>query len=160
MYRYSKTIESAIVTWIKSVLQYRYVFSEKQKLKATIPAGEPFATYDLGASVKTGYDDMNFVDGVYVYSGRRKLPLSVTIYGDNALEDASILRNSLEKETVLGSLRMEGIFISKAFGIMDTSAFLETGFQTRGTLDIEFYVTETYSDDTGWIETVELSQGG
>lgn len=160
MYKYNEIIERAIVTWIKTELSLTYVFSEKQKLKAVPPTGEMFCTFNLGAASKMGYDDMSYnpTTEKYGFDGIRKIPLSVTIYGDYALEKASILRNSLEKMSTLDTLRVAGIHIARAFDILDTSAVLETGFETRATLDIAIYTKESIIDDTGWIEEVEVTK--
>jgi hypothetical protein len=155
-YRYNAEIEKAIVDWVKDILNYDTVIAEQQKTKAPKPTGE-FASFLLGASIKLGCDDVQYKSGAFTAIGLRKMPLSITIYADNALEDAAELRNSLELPYVLDTLRTAGVHICKALDIKDTSAILETGFEPRATLDIEIYVTESITDNvTTYIETVEL----
>ncbi len=152
-YRYSRTMERAIANWLRSVTSLT-IIAERQKEKAPRPydTDEGFASYLIGPPQKLGRDDLTLKAGdVFTWRGTRVFHLTVTVYGNSPFEIAGDLHNSLEQETYLLPLKAAGIYVQKAFDIEDTSALLETGYETRATLDLTFATRVSYDETTYYI---------
>lgn len=82
--------------------------------------------------------------------------VSLQAFGDGARDIMSGLRRSLDKVTVLQSLRAAGLpFIRDLSGVTDLSETVGTKFEDRAGLDLEFRAAGVVTDAVGAIESVE-----
>lgn len=82
--------------------------------------------------------------------------VSLQAFGDNANTIMGNLRQSLEKPTVLQSLRATGLpFIRVLSGVNDLTEQVGTQYEERAGMDLEFRAVAVVTDAVGVIESVE-----
>lgn len=96
--------------------------------------------------------------GISEQVGDREFTLQIQGYGGDPLTVLQNLRTSLQKQTVLDSLRVNGIVFANWFQINDVTELIDSRFEQRGSLEILFRIADIYSDDLGVIDTVELQE--
>lgn len=96
--------------------------------------------------------------GVAELVGDREFILQVQGYGGDPMSLLEGLRTSLQKQTVLDSLRANGIVFVSWFPISDITALIDSRFEKRASMDVKFRLAQVYSDDLGVINTVELEE--
>jgi hypothetical protein len=96
--------------------------------------------------------------GIANMSGDREFTLQVQAYGDDPLTVLENLRTSLQKESVLDSLRATGISYVNWFPIQDITSLIDSRFEQRGTMDLLFRMAQTYTDTIGVIDTVQVTE--
>lgn len=162
------SIEDALYTWAFAQLGMP-VFWSNQKFPQ--PA-RPYATLKLtGPRVLSGSDaaetttDLGRPAGEEVetkYSGPRELTCSVQVYAvptSGASSARALLARaqaSLSRDSVAAALRAAGLAIVDQGGIADLTALLETNWESRAAMDVRLGCTDSATDRTGYIETVEL----
>jgi uncharacterized RDD family membrane protein YckC len=85
--------------------------------------------------------------------GDREFTLQVQAYGGDPLTVLENLRTSLQKPTVLDTLRADGIVFVNWFTINDITDLVDSRFEQRATLDLLFRVSQQYLDSVGTIGT-------
>lgn len=142
---------------------------------ANIPAGMPVIYYfsnaprptvdyvslQISAVNQIGWDytqDPMANDGVAEMVGDREFSLHIQAYGGNVLTILNILRSSLQKQTVLDSLRLNGIVFFNWSTITDLTGLVDSRFEQRACFDAYFRMADIYSDNLGVISTVNLEE--
>src|SRR5271169_5705583 len=92
--------------------------------------------------------------GISQMVGDREFTLQCQAYGTNSMQVLENLRTSLQKQTVLDTLRVNGIVFVNWFPINDTTQLLNSRFEIRAQMDILFRIAQQYSDNLGVINTV------
>lgn len=108
----------------------------------------------IGEDFSPGADTTGLVDMV----GDREFTLQIQTYGGDCITRLENLRSSLQKQTVLDSLRANGIVFVNHFGIIDTTELLDSRFEKRAAMDVLFRIGQDYQDNVGLIETVEVEE--
>jgi hypothetical protein len=90
--------------------------------------------------------------------GDREFTLQVVAYGDDPFTVCENLRCSLQKQTVLSTLRANGVAYVNWFPIVDTTTIVDTGYEQRASMDLLFRVANVYSDISGDIETTQIEE--
>lgn len=90
--------------------------------------------------------------------GDREFTLTINAYGADSFSILEKLRSSLQNDSVLDTLREDNIAFVQQFPINDVSALLDTEFENRGSMDIQFRVAQDNESDDGLIETVEVDE--
>jgi len=98
------------------------------------------------------------IDGIAEQVGDREFILTVQGYGGDPMTVLQNLRTSLQKQSVLDSLRVNGIVFVSWFPINDITDLVDSRFEQRATMDIRFRIADVYSDNSGVISTVELQE--
>jgi len=83
--------------------------------------------------------------------GDRDFTLQVQAYGGDPLTILENLRTSLQKQTVLDSLRVNGIVFVSWFQINDITDLVDSRYEQRATMDILFRVAQQSLDTNGTI---------
>lgn len=96
--------------------------------------------------------------GTSAMVGDREFTLQVQAYGGDPLTILENLRTSLQKQSVLDSLRSNGIVYVNWLSINDTTELVDSRFEQRGSMDLLFRVAQIYTDDLGNIDTVEVEE--
>jgi hypothetical protein len=99
-------------------------------------------------------DDPGTIEGV----GDREFTLQVQAYGGDPLTVLENLRTSLQKQTVLDSLRVNGIVFANWFPINDITELVDSRFEQRAQMDILFRVAQEYLDTVGTIGQAEIEE--
>lgn len=96
--------------------------------------------------------------GISEMVGDREFNLQVQGYGGDPISMLEILRTSLQKESVLDTLRTAGIVFVSWNKITDITALVDSRFEHRAMMDIRFRIAQIYSDDLGVINNVEVEE--
>ena len=118
-----------------------------------------YVTIDISTFIQIGQDyTPRPLDnpGIVEQIGDREFTVNIQAYGGNPIGVLEILRTSLQKQTVLDTLRANGIVFAQQFQILDITELVNTRFEKRATMDILFRMGQTYGDELGSIETVEI----
>lgn len=95
-------------------------------------------------------------DGVASIENELACMVSLQVIGNSAKTIMGNLRQSLEKTTVLTSLRATGLpFIRVLNGINDLTEQVGTQYEERAGMDLEFRTVAVVTDTVGVIESVE-----
>lgn len=97
-------------------------------------------------------------DGIAQQVGDREFTLQIQAYGGDPITVLQNLRTSLQKQSVLDSLRVNGIVFANWFQINDVTELVDSRYEQRGSMDILFRIADIYTDNLGVISTVELQE--
>ncbi len=150
-------IEDAVRAWLVSELAIEVIIGQQAKPR---PAS-PYATVIIGAPRAIGYDDAGALTdpGAPAYASRamrgdRILTASVQIFGAGAMDYARQASNALNKITIRDALATAGIAPVDNGTVTDLTALLETEFEDRAGLEVEFVFADEYTDSVPLVEHV------
>lgn len=90
--------------------------------------------------------------------GDREFIVTANAYGGDVLTVLENLRTSLQKQTVLDTLRANGIVFVDWFPINDITDLIDSRFEQRATMDIRFRIAQEYTDVLGTIAQIEAEE--
>lgn len=96
--------------------------------------------------------------GISQQVGDREFTVQVQGYGGDPISVLQNLRTSLQKDTVLNTLRANGIVFVNWFPINDVTFLVDSRYEQRASMDILFRIADIYDDGSGVIDTVELEE--
>lgn len=96
--------------------------------------------------------------GNIAMSGDRQFTLEVQGYGNDPLTVLENIRSSLQKQTVLDTLRVSGIVFYQSLTINDISDLVDSQYERRAQLDILMGIAQVYSDNPGYFSTIEVDE--
>ena len=120
-----------------------------------------YVTFLMASVNQIGWDFVprpTTAPGVVTQVGDREFTLTVNAYVGDVMTVMNNLRTSLQKDTVLDTLRANGIVFVSWFPINDITDLVDSRFEQRATMDILFRLADTYSDTLGSIAQVELEE--
>lgn len=121
----------------------------------------PYITLFLSSVVSVGQDwsapDAD-INGVIDMKGDRQFTLSIQAYGNDPLTVLENIRTSLQKQTVLDTLRANGIAFYQALTINDITELVDSQFERRAQLDVLFGIGQIYSDNPGYFDEIEVQE--
>lgn len=122
----------------------------------------PYITLFLNAFVSPNQDYFSSEtngSGLVNMSGDRKFTLSIQAYGgSDPLTLLENLRSSLQKQTVLDTLRTNGIVFYQSLNIEDITDLLDSQWEKRASLDVMMGIGQAYTDDPGYFDHAEIEQ--
>ena len=98
------------------------------------------------------------INGVINMKGDRSFTLQVQGYGEDPLTLLENIRTSLQKQTVLDTLRINGIAFYQSLTINDITDLVDSRFERRAQLDIMFGIAQIYTDNPGFFDEIEVQQ--
>ncbi len=150
------TIKAALYSWAATVVGGG----------VTVYWGEPNGPRPANPSVRlkliagptmVGLDELRDVagdDDAFKVVGTRVLTLSVTAYGDAALQLVSDLQTSISNPEATAGLSAANLAASDTSAPRDLTALLETKYEQRYQFDVTVLATEELTTEPGVIETV------
>ncbi len=148
-------IQDSLYNWADSILSGDVIWANEN---APDP-GKPY--YDLminpitkigGTDYESAPDDITLKTEII---GNREFTLQVRSFGSGTIQGLHSLIDSLEKGSVLDSLRAEGIaYVQPLTGILDITGLRDTRFEERGVLDLQFRVASVDEDDVPIIDNL------
>lgn len=97
-------------------------------------------------------------NGAIFMKGDRQFTLQMQAYGNDPLTVLENIRSSLQKQTVLDTLRTNGIAFYESLTINDISDLVDSQFERRAQLDILFGIGQDYLDSPGYFDTIEVEE--
>lgn len=124
----------------------------------------PYLTYNVTtAAGKEGDDHDEYVgDGtttIHNRGGQRRLVVSFNCFAestDEALTLMTTLQGSFELKGIQAVLRNYGIAVWTIGSVADFTALLQTGYEARTQMDVNFGVASNLTEDLGTVETVQV----
>lgn len=92
--------------------------------------------------------------GISQQVGDREFTVQIQGYGGDPLTVLNSLRTSLQKQSVLDSLRVNGIVFANWFPINDVTQLIDSRYEQRASMDVLFRIADVYTDNLGVIDTV------
>ena len=96
--------------------------------------------------------------GTIDMKGDRQFTLQVQAYGADPLTVLENIRTSLQKQTVLDTLRANGIAFYQSLTINDITELVDSQFERRAQLDILFGIAQIYTDTPGYFDEIEVQE--
>ena len=122
-----------------------------------------FAEFDfLTGFVKRGaYDELVFDEDLnkFKLTGEREVNVTVNFIGADSAEMAAVAQQSLDSPDISDILRAVGLTARRADAISNRNAFLETMFEDRNILDVQFGLRLDLVTAVSNIELVEITSG-
>jgi len=151
------TVKTNIYSWVTSILpSIPVIFYQQNSPRPDLP----YITLYLTSLIQVGQDFVPRPDNTGNLSiiGDREFTIQIQCYGGDPITTLENLRSSLQKETVLDTLRANKIVYVNQFPINDISALLDTLWEPRATMDILFRIAQSETDNHGLIKTVEIEE--
>lgn len=121
-----------------------------------------YVTLNMSSLVQIGEDytpDPTDDTGLADMAGDREMTIQIAAYGGKNVDPFTILENlrsSLQKVTVLDTLRVNGICYANHYPINDTSTLIDTLYERRAQMDVLFRIGQDYDDNLGVIDTINM----
>lgn len=150
-------VQTQLVNWAKAQLPANFpviLYYENAPRPPT-----DYITININTFIQVGQDYVPRPQdnpGDVEQIGDREFTVNIQAYGGNTIGNLEILRRSLQKQTVLDTLRANGIVFAQQFQILDITELVNTRFEKRASMDILFRMGQTYGDELGSISTVEI----
>ena len=122
---------------------------------------EPYVSLYLNSitAVNQDYSAPNSdVNGNIYMHGDRNFTLQVQAYGNDPLTVLENMRISLQKQTVLDTLRANGIAFYQSLTITDITDLVDSKYERRAQLDILFGIGQVYQDAPGYFDIIEVDE--
>ena len=127
----------------------------------------PFAALKFTSlSIKAGWDGWAHAGlsddqaGVFTYSGQRSLVVAFDFFGETheqAYGLAAALQAGLDIDAVWGQLDAAGLAVWRVDQVVDASELLNTGYEGRAHLTVQFGTMATTQVDVGYIAHVPVA---
>lgn len=153
-------IRKALVAEVKKSCVVECIVEETTVQGAQRPA-KPYMSFKITTpGIKWGDDSPHGADGSdVVMGGQRSMSVSFHAYGntrDQAYELMSLWQASLDLKTVQARLREGGIAVWLIQTLADASELLNTGWEGRAQMDVQFGMASNLGEDPGTIEVAEI----
>lgn len=154
-----ETVKTNLYTWAKANLPTNYpvtMYYENAPRPETDYVTLNITNYGMIGQDYTPRPQDN--PGNVTQIGDREFTVQLQAYGGNVYDILESLRYSLQKQTVLDTLRVNGIVFVQQFPIQDITELVNSRFEKRAAMDIIFRMGQTYGDVLGSIDTVEIEE--
>ena len=156
------TLMQSVLSWVVSVVPSTVpvIFLYQNGPRPQVD----YVTINLGSLVQIGEDytfDPTDNDGIATNAGDREFTVQIQAYGGKNVDPfqlLEIIRTSLQKQTVLDTLRANGIAYANHFPINDTSVLIDTLWERRAQMDVLFRIGVNYDDTLGVISTINMTE--
>lgn len=158
-------LQTALRVWVKAASgldDNHVIWSEQASVKLTTP----FITMRLGDLVPLGavdekrsdYDPLGAPGAEMVLSvvGRRELAVSVQCFGAGCLGILSAVQTKIRLDSINDPLNTAGLSPFEIGTVQNLTELQETVFEPRALVEVKFYLAETASETTTFIEKVEV----
>lgn len=153
-------IRVALVAEVKKSCAVECIVEETGVQNAQRPP-KPYMSFKITSpGIKWGDDSPHGIDGGNsVMGGQRSMNVSFHAYGntrDQAYELMSLWQASLDLRTVQQRLRSSGIAVWLIQTLAEASELLNTGWEGRAVMDVQFGMASNLGEDPGSIDEVEI----
>lgn len=153
-----ETVRTDIYDWVASIVggSVTVIFENQNGPRPSLP----YVSILLTTLTQIGVDYISPPDamGDSDIIGDREFNIRIQAYGGDPITQLENIRSSLQKPSVLDTLRANNIVFVDRLSINSVSALLDTEWEARASMDILFRIAQTDSDELGLIETVEVDE--
>lgn len=134
--------KTAIYNWFSKQSNITAIWADQSKVRPK----RPYATLKIiTGTVKLGGQD-NLRDGPagrpFVLNGPRQISLSVNVYGEDAMDILTTVRDSLDDPAVIDDLDAHGLAVTDDGSVQNVTEALESHFEPRAQMDVVFMLQE------------------
>lgn len=133
----------------------------KQGMNLPRPALPYFTMKITTPAARYGFDSTQPVSGyVTVRGGPRRMSVSFQVFTqdqETAYNYMTLLQSAFDLFTVQARLREAGIAIWTIGTVADLTSLLNTGYEARAQMDVQFGIAANLTEDTGAIESVSAT---
>lgn len=90
--------------------------------------------------------------------GDRRFTLQIQAYGSDPLTVLENLRSSLQKQTVLDTLRANGLAFYNFLSINDITDLIDSRYERRAQMDLRFGIGQSYIDSPGYFDHTQINE--
>ena len=151
-------IENTLYGWADSVSTHEIIFAYPNAPKPE----PPYVLINVLSNVSQGglnrdetllTDDSIDVD----YSELEQVLISINVFGAGSYEEATKLKNSLNRVTVYEELFSNGLGLKSAKQIRKIPDLIDKKFEERAQFDVEFFVRSLDEENIETIQKVEIT---
>ena len=122
---------------------------------------QPYLTLFLSSIDQVSWDwysQSSNAAGEINMHGDRRFTLQLQAYGNDPLTVLENLRTSLQKQSVLDTLRANGLSFYNFLAINDITDLVDSKFEKRAQMDLRFGIGQSYIDATGFFNKTEVEE--
>jgi len=153
-------IRKALVAAVQSATELTCVEEEENIQNVPRPT-LPYVSFKIiTPGIKTSDDSIEYVSGTtFNRGGQRRMTVSFHCYApssDAAYKYMGLWQASLEMKAIQEALRKKGIAVWTIGNVADLSKLLNTGYEKRTHMDVQFGISSNLTEDLGAIETAKV----
>jgi hypothetical protein len=157
------------ITYVRTALQELFstivggsvpvIFAEQSN--APRPTQRPYITLKILGPKQIGYAEMDGPNGSGIAGIRAQYTIRALLqgFGDGAIEQLNKIDFSFNKPSIVDLAIEKSFAYHKSNGVRDITQFLDTKWEQRATLEIEFYISDEDTDDVGFIDSINNLSG-
>lgn len=153
------TVKLALYNWVVNVspMGMPVIYWQPNSPRPTVPYISLFISQITAVNQdwSSGVTDIN---GAIAMKGDRQFTLEIQGYGLDPLTLMENIRTSLQKQSVLDTLRANGIAFYSSLTINDITELVDSQYEHRAHLDILFGIGQVYVDAPGFFDHIELTE--
>ncbi len=151
-------VENGIYDWASSIIAVSVIFADDNGPRPSLP----YITINVTTTVKVGQANKEFPipdTGIQKIRYNEDVSLSLNGYGVGANDQLQLLKDSLQKESVRDTLRVDGLVIrDDSTGITDISTLIDETIEKRWLFEIFMGFGQEITEDTSYIEDVDMTE--
>jgi hypothetical protein len=153
-------VRKALIATVTTVTKLICITEEPEVQNAPRPTN-PYMSFKITTpGAKSGDDSVQWISGSkFNVGGQREMTVSFHCYGtshEEAYNYMTLWQGSLELKTIQQLLRKSGIAVWIIGAVADLSQLLNTGYEGRSQMDVQFGLASNLTDDPGEIDTVGI----
>lgn len=154
-----ETVKANLYSWAVSVVPMGMpvIYWQPNAPRPVVPYVTLFLSSITALNQDYSYPNAD-LNGDINIKGDRQFTLQIQAYGNDPLTVLENIRSSLQKQTVLDTLRANGIVFYQSLTINDISDLVDSQFERRAQLDVLMAIGQTYSDRPGYFDTIEVQE--
>lgn len=156
-----KQIRKTLSNLVSFVTGVECILSEQTTPQSVRPRLPYFSFKMISPSIKSGNDSILMKGQTLSKTGLRKMVVSFQCFShehEESYELMSLLQAALELPSIQEFLRKQGLALWLNGSVTDLSQLLNTGYEARSQMDVQFGFTSQLNDTLSTIEFVEWSE--
>jgi len=154
-----ETVKTTLYNWAVSVvpLGMPVIFWEPNGPRPEIPYITIFLSSIIALNQDWSATNANVLGEINM-KGDRSFTLQIQGYGNDPITVLENIRTSLQKQTVLDTLRAGGIVFYQSLTITDITELVDSQYEKRASLDILMAIGQIYTDQPGYFSEIEVQE--
>ena len=154
-------IRKAMVKEVERVTGVTCIMAQPETQAFPRPPKPYMSMFILNPAVKVGDDSSRYVSGTtWNIGGQRGMHIDFDAYGRSHEEAYGILcawQSALETETTQANLRKAGVAVWLNGSVADISELLQTGYEGRAKLEVQFGIAANITEDRSSIDSASFT---
>lgn len=153
------TVKLALYNWVVSVTggSMPVIYWQPNSPRPNVPYITLFIS-QVTAVNQDWTDSGTDINGSTNMKGDRQFTLEIQAYGGDPLTLMENIRTSLQKQSILDTLRTNGIAFYSSLTINDITELVDSQYERRAHLDVLFGIGQVYADSPGFFDHIELTE--